>query len=288
MVGRRCVVTGASSGVGLQIARNLSHFGAYVILGCRDQNRGSAVLQRLVDETKNDRLSLLLVDLSDQTSIHRFAKNLIAGGDIHVLVNCAGIISPIRELTIDGIEHTWALNVMAPFLLSHLLADHMSNSTDARIINVASGFAHSLDLNDSQFESRPYDGLTAYAQSKQALRMLTWELAKRYAGRVQAHSCTPGAIQSRLLDGLGGVRGQLLRTFARMFLPPPSRGAITPTFLSASPHLNGPSGAFWRRRRSTRCKFRSSLDVEMLWDHCSTMVQQRPLTSLWTKCHATG
>ena len=169
LVDRRCIVTGASSGIGKEIARNLAYFGATVVLACRNRNRGSATLQEIVEDSGNDRLSLLPLDLADPESIKGFVRQVTAKGKpVHVLVNNAGTFVQKRETTDAGREVTWATNALGPFALTNLLSKTLVKSGPSRVVNVASTLAGGLVLDDLEFEKRRYSGLKAYKQSKQA------------------------------------------------------------------------------------------------------------------------
>jgi NAD(P)-dependent dehydrogenase (short-subunit alcohol dehydrogenase family) len=273
MVDRRCIVTGASSGIGKEIARNLAYFGATVVLAVRDRERGSAALQEIAEASENDRISLMQVDLSKQSSIRTFARNVLAGGPVHVLVNNAGILTPERQESYDGYELTWATNALAYFMLTNLLLERMIQSPPARIVNVTSKLAGGLDLDDLGFERRRFSGTAAYAQSKQANRMLTWGLSKRVAaGRVSVHACHPGAVATGLYREQKGLMKRLVGLGSRL-MKSPAEGAVTPTVLACDPEIHARSNQFWVGRKPARCKFRDSDAIEALWARCVEMTQ---------------
>jgi len=271
LVDRRCVVTGASSGIGKEIARNLAYFGATVVMACRDRQRGGAALEEIVADSGNDRVSLMLVDLASLASIKAFAKNLTAGGSpVHVLVNNASVIASKRSLSPDGIELTWATNVLAYFSLTNLLLPTLRRSKPARIVHVASTYARGLDLTDAQFERRRYSGLRAYAQSKQADRMLAWRLAAIVPAReVSVHACHPGLVASGLYRDQGGLLGRALG-IGRLLMKSERAGALTPTFLAADPEVQEPTGRFWIDREPVACAFAKEPEqIRALWRLCA-------------------
>jgi NAD(P)-dependent dehydrogenase (short-subunit alcohol dehydrogenase family) len=274
LVDRRCVVTGATGGIGKEIARNLAYFGATVVLACRDRDKGSATLQEIVDDSGNDHVTVLQVDLGNQASIRQFAHRVVAGdAPVHVLVNCAAILVPDRQLTFDGIERTWAINALGYFMLTNLLLPTMIRTGNARVVNLASKLAGKLDLDDLSFERRPFSGVDAYAQSKQANRMLSWGLAKRVsASRVSVHACHPGAVATNLYEGLPGLRGHVVRMATR-FMKSPREGSLTPTFLAAAPEVHAQSGNWWVDRKPVPCTFRDSPGIEPLWARCVEMTR---------------
>ena len=270
LVDRRCVVTGATSGIGREIARNLAYFGATVVLACRDRDRGSIALQDIAEDSGNDRITMLQVDLSSLPSTRQFVHRLTAGdAPVHVLVNCAAVLSSEREVSADGIELTWATNALSYFTLANLLMPTLHRTGNARVVNVASKFAGKLDLEDLQFERRRYAGLDAYAQSKQANRMLTWALTRRVVGdRISVHACHPGAVATNLYSEFKGLRGAALR-FSKRFMKSPSEGSMTPTFLAADPDVHGESGKFWSEQKPVACEFAADEDAqEALWGKC--------------------
>ncbi len=273
LVDRRCVVTGANSGIGKELARNLAYFGATVVLGCRDRDRGGRALEELANDSGNDRLSLVTVDMASRASIRNFVRQVTAGGaPVHVLVNNAAIMPSERRQGPDGIESSWATNVLGPFALSNLLLPTMRRSGDARIVHVASTLARDLDLEDVQFTRRRFRAVTAYAQSKQALRMLAWGLATRVpADRVSVHACHPGAVATSLFREQQGWFARALR-LGRAFLKSPEVGALTPTFVAADPAVQSPSGRWWINLQPATCKFASDEEqITRLWRLCAEM-----------------
>lgn len=268
LVGRRCIVTGASSGIGKEIARNLAYFGATVILACRSRERGSAALQEIAEDSGNDQLTLLELDLAKPDSIRAFAMQVTAGGrPVHVLVNNAGTFSPKRVTTPDGRELTWATNVLGPFALTNRLASTIVDAAPSRIINVASKLAGGLDIDDLDFERRSYAGVKAYKQSKQANRMLSWALQRRIGDTVAVTACHPGGVNTGIYDNLSGVSGAVMKV-GRHLLKTPAEGARTPTRLAADPDLAQLRGEFWVDELQAKCKFREPTAEDALWERC--------------------
>lgn len=252
-----CLVTGASSGIGFEIARGLAGTGAHVVLACRDPIKAEAARQKVPGG------EVLLVDLASQRSIRSAAQEFTAKHDsLDVLVNNAGGAVPTRLESPDGIELTFATNVLGYYLLTELLLDSLQRAPSARIVNVASKFAYGLDLEDVEFKRRRYDPSTAYAQSKQADRMLTWFLARQLEGtRVTANAMSPGPVNTALLHALApGFRGVS-----------PAQGADTAIWLATSPDLNDVTGRFWSDRREQTCQFRSERDEQALASLCEKM-----------------
>lgn len=271
LVDRRCIVTGASSGIGKEIARNLAYFGATVVLACRDRDRGSAALQEIAEDSGNDRLSLLMLDLSARASIRAFVQHVTAGGmPVHVLVNNAGTFVSERTLDEAGHELTWATNVLGPFALTNLLVESLVKSSPSRVVNVASKLAGGLVLDDVHFEKRRYSGVKAYKQSKQANRMLSWGLQARIGDSVSVTACHPGGVNTRIYDNLTGVASAFMNV-GRRFLKAPAEGARTPTRLAADPKLGNLRAEFWANEAAATCKFRDEAAIDALWSSCVEM-----------------
>ncbi|MCR9159362.1 MAG: SDR family NAD(P)-dependent oxidoreductase [Nannocystaceae bacterium] len=273
LVDRRCVVTGASSGIGKEIARNLAYFGATVVLACRSRERGSAALQELAEDSGNDRLSLLPLDLADPESIRGFVMQVTVGGKpVHVLVNNAATYVESRRTTDAGRELTWATNALGPFALTNLLSETLADSGDARVVNLASKLAGGLALDDLDFETRRYSGVAAYKQSKQANRMLSWGLQRRIGDAVSVTACHPGGVNTRIYDNLSGLAAAGMK-LARLFMKTPSEGARTPTRLAADPELGKLRAEFWIDEAPAKCRFREPAAIDALWAKCVELTQ---------------
>lgn len=272
LVDRRCVVTGASTGVGKEIARNLAYFGATVVLACRDRARGSAALDEIVRDSGNERVTMLQLDVASRASVRAFVRNLTAGGSpVHVLVNAAAVLRPTRELVPDGIERTWATNVLGYFAVTNMLLPTLRRAAPSRVVHVASTYAGGLDLRDVQFETRRYDGMTAYRQSKQADRMIAWRLAEICRrDMVSVHACHGGNVDA---DGArtrpAGWLARLLRAGRSVAARSPAQDALTPTFVAAAPEVSEASGRFWIDNEVAPCKFATDGDqIASLWRLC--------------------
>ena len=275
MKGKRVIITGATSGVGAQIAVQLGALGAELVLACRDIEKGATVAGKVVRGGAATVPVLIQVDLSGQASIRAFARTFQARYDrLDVLVNnAAGNRGQLPKIdSVDGIELTFATNVVAYFLLTNELLALLKKSAPARIVNVASTFASDLDLDDLQFKKRPFESFKAYAQSKACNRLLTWALARRLEGSgVSANAMTPGLITetglyrnappelvTRLTQYSGG------RTSAQ--------GADTAVWLASSGELAGVNGKFYEERQELPCEFRGEAAEEKLWAICEELV----------------
>jgi NAD(P)-dependent dehydrogenase (short-subunit alcohol dehydrogenase family) len=220
----------------------------------------------------------MTVDLSRQDDVRRFAAGLqVRHPRIHVLVNNAGVWLNRRQETPEGIEATWATNVLGYVLPTLLLLEAVRRAAPSRIVNVASQLAGDLDLSDVEFRRRSYRGVTAYSQSKQANRMFTWALHRRLEGSgVTANALHPGGVNTPLFRKGGGITGMAAATFATIAGKTPEQGADTVVWLASSPEADGLSGRFWDNRREVPCRFRGEAGEEALWALCARMAGLPP------------
>ena len=268
--GRVCVVTGASSGIGRATAHALGRLGATVGLVCRDRARGEALVSEVRAASGHDRVALFVADLSSQEAVRGLAGALRAAYPaLHVLVNNAGVVNLRYAETADGIETVFAVNHLAPFLLTHLLLGRLAESGPARIVNVASDVHRwgRIDFDDLG-RRRRYRGMAVYAQSKLANVLFTYELARRLAGTAVTANCLhPGAVAT----GLGRNNGRLARLVARALRPffrTAEDGAATSVYLAASPAVEGVSGRYFvdcREARSSPPSYDERL-ARRLWE----------------------
>jgi NAD(P)-dependent dehydrogenase (short-subunit alcohol dehydrogenase family) len=272
LTGKTCVVTGASAGIGLAAARELARLKGRVVMAVRDPEKGERARRAVMGATGRD-VEMAVVDLASRASIHSFARDLaLRHPRLDVLVNNAGIWSERRRLSPDGVELVWATNVLAYFLVAELLLPCLRSAPRARVVNVASQLAGGLDLSDVQFETRPWSGKAAYAQSKQADRMLTWALARRLEGTgVTANAMHPGFVSTEIFGKGGGLVSLAASLYAKLRGRRPEEGADTVVWLAASPDVEGRSALFWIDRQERRCRFRDAEQEEALWASCERM-----------------
>jgi retinol dehydrogenase 12 len=274
---KTCLVTGASSGIGFVSARELARLGANVVLVCRDGSRGEHALNRIKDETRNSNVELMLADFSSQQEIRRLARRFLESRrPLHVLLNNAGVVMMRRALTPDGIEATFAVNHLAPFLLTNLLMERLVESAPARIVNVASD-AHRLRGVRMRFDdlesAQRYRAMRAYGQSKLANILFTRALATRLADtRVTVNSLHPGMVATRLGSNNGWI-AQALLVLLRPFSLTPEQGAQTSLYLCTSPEVECETGKYYAARKERRPSRAASsdADAERLWAISASM-----------------
>jgi NAD(P)-dependent dehydrogenase (short-subunit alcohol dehydrogenase family) len=274
MTPRRILITGATSGIGREVASQLVRQGAHLILTSRDAAKGQMVAEELAREGGGARPDVIACQLSDQHSIRRCAAEVRAKYDrLDVLINNAGPQVATRQLTVDGWEEVFATNMLAYFLLTQEMLPLLKASAPARIVNVASTYAGELDLEDLNFTRRKYDNVKSYKQSKQANRMWTWALARRLAGTgVTANAMTPGFIRTELYRDMKGPMKLFVSIMPSLVGRKVSVGADTVTWLATSRDVEGVSGKFWDLRKELRCQFRNEADEERLWKICEGAV----------------
>ena len=249
---RICLVTGATSGIGKATTLALATAGARVILVGRSLEKGESTRAEIVRGSGNDRVDLLVADLSSQQAIRHLAAEIDNRyPHLHVLVNNAGGIWSKRLVTVDGLETTFAVNHLAYFLLTSLLLNLLKASADARVVNVGSAW-HSGVINFDDLQSeQSYSMLRAYRQSKLANLLFTYELARRLAGSgVTANAVHPGFVASSFGRHAGWFSyGTVL---AKPFGKSPEQGARTSIYLASSPEVDGVSGKYFIDCKETR------------------------------------
>jgi NAD(P)-dependent dehydrogenase (short-subunit alcohol dehydrogenase family) len=255
MQGKRCLVTGATSGIGLVCARRLAQQGAAVVVVARDPIRGAAVVNELRRITGNQSVELQCADLSDQSQIHRLASDYRARDTkLDVLVNNAGAMFGRREVSADGIEMTLALNHLGYFLLTRLLLPCLQASASARIVNVASA-AHRgtrIDFSDLQSERR-YSGWLAYKRSKLCNLLFTYELARQLQGTsVVANALHPGFVATSI-GVKHGVTSALAWRLLTLFAVSAEKGARPLIHVATAPEVAPLTGTYF-----VGCKPRTS------------------------------
>jgi len=252
MKGKVCVITGATSGIGLVAAERLAAMGARLVLVGRDKGRGEAALARIRGKTPSAELRIHYADLSRLAEMNHLAAEIAAlEPRIDVLVNNAGAMFNERRLTEDGLERTFALNHMAYFVLSNRLKERLIAAAPARVVSVASD-AHrgnTLDFADLQ-AARDYRGFRVYGRSKLANILFTRELARRLAGTgVTANCLHPGFVATRFGDNNSGLSGFGIGLAKRLFALSPEKGAETMVYLAASTELARTTGGYFARSR---------------------------------------
>ena len=304
MKGKICMVTGATSGIGLVTARELARFGATVFIVGRNSVRCRHAVNEIHLNTGNPSVDFFCADLSSQTEVRGLAKAFLARHDrLHVLVNNAGALFALRRDSVDGIEMTLALNHLGPYLLTTLLLDALKAAAPARIVNVASS-AHedveqcNFDHAATQVASQRWLGrypetesaslfyslampwahpaFLQYARSKLANVLFTTELARRLLGTgVTANALHPGIVASNFSAG-NGAYGWFMHRYMRLRGVSVEAGAATSIYLAASPEIETVSGGYFVDKRIALCAAaKDTVAAATLWQFSEQLTQRQ-------------
>jgi len=276
--GRTILLTGASSGIGLEAAVKLASAGAEMVLVARDPAKAAATLDEVRRRSGKTAVSTLCCDFASPAAIRQLAADFTASHRrLDVLVNNAGTVNPTRRLTEGGVELTFAVNHLGYFLLTQLLLDLLARSGAARIVSVASvaHFDGRLDLDDLAYARGGYSLLRAYARSKLANVLHTRELARRLAGTAVTANCLhPGPAASHIWTKASWWARPLLAIAGPFFMIPPAVGADRIVHLAASPAVASASGGYYDRDALVEpsAAARDQDTARRLWDISAALV----------------
>lgn len=269
MAGKTVLVTGGTGGIGRATALGLAALGARVGITGRDARRTASAAAAIASEAAaasagaaghtasaatggTASVDSFPADMSSQAEVRRLATAVLeAYPRLDVLVNNVGGFWATRHATADGLEHTYAVNVLAPFLLTDLLLDRLKASAPARIVTVSSGAQRMgrIAFDDLQGE-RDYSGQTAYNQSKLADILFTFELARRLKGTgVTANTLHPGLVRTSFAAEDSSTAWKVMIPLLKPFMKSPARGAETSIYLASSPEVEGVSGVYFSGRK---------------------------------------
>ncbi|MFX0067059.1 MAG: SDR family oxidoreductase [Candidatus Hermodarchaeota archaeon] len=270
MNGKISLITGANSGIGKETAIELAKMDSTIIMVCRNQERGEVAREEIMRQSCNDKVDLLLADLSSQNSIRQLVTEFKEKySQLHVLVNNAGLWMINRVLTVDGLETTFAVNYLGHFLLTNLLLDVIISSAPSRIINVSSWgeMFGTINFDDLQGEKK-YGRMRAYIQSKLALIMFTYELARRLDGTgVTVNTLHPGFVRTNFFNK---NTPRSLKVLTRLLFPlviNVKKGVRTVIYLASSQEVEKVTGKYFincRERKSSKKSY-DTLVQNRLW-----------------------
>lgn len=275
MAGKTVLVTGGTGGIGRATAIGLAALGASLGITGRDRARADIAAAE-IRAAGAGQVDVFIGDLSSQSEARRVADEALrALPRIDVLLNNVGGFWGTRHLTADGLERTFALNHLAPFLLTHLLLDRMMSGGRARVVTVASN-AHAqgrIDFADLQGE-RAYSQ-RAYSQSKLANVLFTYELARRLKGTsVTANAVHPGMVSTAFGAEDPNALQRLVAPLMRPFMKTPAQGAATAVHVASSPGLERVTGCYFANSRPRKSSKRSydETDAARLWQTSADLV----------------
>lgn len=264
------VVTGANAGIGQAIARGLAERGRRVIMLCRNPEKGARALDEIRAATNNASLELVVGDLASPAKVRSVAEKLLARvPEIAVLINNAGLWPARLEHNEEGIEMAFAVNHLAPFLLTHLLLERLKESSRGRIVNVgASLYARGkIDL-ETLATGEGFGSFRTYANTKLCNVLFTTEFARRFkSSGVTINAVHPGVVRSNLVSNMPGLIGLFLR-LGELTGKSPAQGAEGPIYLATSDEVRGVTGSFFNGRRKVPLA-KNALDNELaaqLWE----------------------
>jgi retinol dehydrogenase-14 len=258
MAGRTALITGSTGGIGKATALGLAALGAHVLITGRDRRRTEAAALEI--STAGGQVDVFVADLSSQSEVRRLADEVLRSSPrIDVLVNNVGGYWNSRHVTVDGIELTFALNQLAPYLLTHLLLDRMKQNAPARVVTVSSNAQAMGRIDFDDLQGRlSYSGARAYNQSKLANLLFTYELARRLRGTaVTANAVHPGVVRTSFGAEDPAVIRRLLMPFARLLMKEPQEGAATSIHVASAPGLEQVTGTFFAKSKPKTSSRRS-------------------------------
>ncbi len=274
LAGKTCVVTGATSGIGAAAARALAQMGAHVVVAGRDPDRCRSMVDAIRAATGNTAVDSVVANLTSLVEVRRLVGELKDRYPrIDVLANNAGAYFARREVTPEGFERTWALNVLAPFLLTNLLLDRLEASAPARVINTSSNAHTRARMSPDDLDGGAgRAGFRAYGRSKLALNLLTSEFARRVdPAKVTVNAYHPGFVASRFGWNNGRVYRGAIRALSRRFGLSVEEGADTLVYLASAPDVAGTTGRYFFERRDTRASplsYDQAL-AQRVWEVCA-------------------
>jgi retinol dehydrogenase-14 len=267
MAGKTVLITGATSGIGRATALGLATMGAHVAIIGRDRRRTDDTA-REIRTAGGDQVDVFVADLSSQSEVRRLAEEVLDRyTHIDVLINNVGGYWKTRHVTVDGLELTFALNHLAPFLLTNLLIDRLKQSAPARVVTVSSNAQTQgrIDFDDLQGE-KSYSGARAYSQSKLANVLFTYELARRLQGTplpdqaiVTANALHPGVVSTSFGTEDPASVQRVFIPFLRAFMKTPAQGAATSIHVASAPDLEQVTGRYFANSKLKRSS-KSSYD----------------------------
>lgn len=272
-----CLVTGGTDGIGKATALGLAKLDTTVVIVGRNAGKAGRVVDEIRNVTQNPHVEAMIADFSSLDRVRSLADDFKTRYKrLDVLVNNAGLVTHERELSQDGLELMFAVNYLAPFLLTNLLLDVMKQSVPARIVNVSSmGYKRGrINFDDLQSE-RDFDHRRAYYQTRLGMVLFTFALARRLEGSgVTANVLHPGIVKTNLSHNYMG--NPVFRFFEQMIAVSPEKGAQTSLYLATSPEVEGITGEYFTKQHIEQATetSRNQAMQEQLWDVSEALLEQ--------------
>ena len=270
------LITGATSGIGLEITRALAESSHHLVLVGRSEEKLSRLVAELEERGAKSTIETALCDLSSQASIRSLSADIRAKHErIDVLVNCAGVYQSKRRESVDGIELVFATNVLGYHLLTMELLPLLEAGAPARVVVVASEFAGSLDLDDIPLQNRRYKATASYQRTKQANRMWTRALSRRVEAKgISVNSMSPGFVYTGLYDDVPFWMRPIMKMVGRRVGRTAAEGAATAVWLAEGGEIGTQSGGFYIDNERRPCEFEDVALEERLFAECERLTQR--------------
>ncbi|NNC94914.1 MAG: SDR family oxidoreductase [Chitinophagales bacterium] len=274
MNGKTAIITGANSGLGFETSLKLASNNSAVIMVCRSEKKGKAAMESIIEKSGNDHVTLEIADLASQSEVRALAGRIQSAYDkVDVLVNNAGLIMSDHKYTVDGIETTFAVNHLAPFLLTRNLLPLLSEAEDARIVNVSSNNHFKADINFEDIHHQEnFSGLKAYGQSKLANVLFTYELNRRLKrnglNHISINALDPGLINTDIGNKKTGWLYSIAWHIRKRQGISPEKGSRTQVYLASSDEVRSLTGKYWRNSKafpSSKASYNTQ-HAEQLWE----------------------
>jgi NAD(P)-dependent dehydrogenase (short-subunit alcohol dehydrogenase family) len=284
--GKTVLITGGTGGIGKATALGLAKLGAKVIITGRDQARGAVARKEIADAAGNPQIELLLADLTSQAEVRRLVAEVAARHErLDILINNAGLLEAQRRLTVDGVEAHFAMNVVTPFLLTHMLFNTLQRSAPARVINLTGGMpVMKIDLTNLQAE-KSFRGLVTYTNAKAVMMAMSYEFAQRSAGSgVAINVAYPGSASTAMSNGLTRDMVPFVLQLAWPIFSASmrndhggtsaARAARSSIYLASAPEVEGVGGRYYDTNSKLAAWPRDVLDAEKraaIWQECERL-----------------
>ena len=270
MRNKTCIVTGSNTGIGKATAAGLASLGAEVIMVCRNKEKGEKARGQIIRQNKNNAVHLLIADLSSMNEVRDLSKEIhLKFNKIDVLINNAGLITLLRQSTVDKYEYQFAVNYLSNFLLVHLLLDLLIKSASSRIINVSSGVHRGVDVNFNDLHSeKEYNPHQVYGMSKLAQILFTYKLSKLLEGKnITVNALSPGVVATNLLSDFND-QPRMLSFLDRLKNDSPEKGAETSIYLASSDEVKNITGKYFVNKETEESSLASydEKTADQLWD----------------------